>query len=95
VFYLKVKQRARKVCKIGSGFAVFLSKSWISLLERTLTGRRGDVRKSESGLSSMIGGWIRCFSAAAPLACEWADNTFVLGNYFFVVAGGGTWTPAI
>jgi len=23
----------RKVCKIGSGFAVFLPKSWISLLE--------------------------------------------------------------
>ena len=23
----------RKVCKIGSGFAIFLPKSWISLLE--------------------------------------------------------------
>ena len=23
----------RKICKIGSGFAVFLPKSWISLLE--------------------------------------------------------------
>jgi antitoxin component of MazEF toxin-antitoxin module len=23
----------RKVCKIGSGFAVFLPKSWVSLLE--------------------------------------------------------------
>jgi antitoxin component of MazEF toxin-antitoxin module len=23
----------RKICKIGSGFAVFLPKSWVSLLE--------------------------------------------------------------